>query len=93
MTRKVVLILMLALALSVFAACTTVTLTSEEQEQEHESMFVVVETASLWTIVYHKETRVMYAVSFSSYNCGNFTLLVDAKGNPLLWDGRSGEDD
>lgn len=87
MKYKVILILVLVFALSVFAACTTATITSEKQEQNYESMFVLVEDAPSWRIVYHKDTRVMYAVSSASYNCGNFTLLVDADGNPLLWEG------
>lgn len=90
MKRKIILILVLAFALSVFAACAKV-ITTENQGQDNESMFVVVETTSLWMIVYHKDTRVMYAVSYSTYSCGHFTLLVDAEGNPLLWDGGSEE--
>ena len=50
-------------------------------------MFIEVEQTSAWKIVYDKETKVMYAVSFGIYNCGNFTLLVDENGNPKLWDG------
>ena len=86
MKRKIILILVIAFALSVFTACTKATITSEDQEQNYESMFVIVEDATSWRIVYHKDTRVMYAVSYSSYNRGTFTLLVDAEGNPLLWD-------
>lgn len=89
MKRKIILILVLIFTLSMFTACVPARVTSEEQERE--SMFVVVETSSTWEIVYHKETRVMYAISSSMYNHGNFTLLVDADGNPLLWDGRSEE--
>ena len=51
------------------------------------SMFVEVETAKTWKVVYDKETKVMYAVSDGNYNWGNFTLLVDENGNPKLWDG------
>lgn len=91
MKRKIIFILVLAFALSVFAACTTATITSEEQEQNYKSMFVVVEITIEWKIVYHKDTRVMYAVSDASYDRGNFTLLVNADGTPLLWDERSGE--
>lgn len=86
MKRKIILILVLVFVLNVFTACAKGIIT-EYQEQDNESMFVAVETTSLWKIVYHKETRVMYAISYSSYNCGNFTLLVDADGSPLLWDG------
>ena len=54
-----------------------------------ESRFVVVEKNYSWQVVYDKETMVMYAVSDggSGYNYGNFTLLVDADGKPLLWKG------
>lgn len=89
MKRKIILILVLVLALSVFVACTRATNTSEKQEQHYASMFVVVETASSWKIVYHRDTRVMYAVSDGYYNYGTFTLLVNADGTPLLWDERS----
>lgn len=51
------------------------------------SMFIKVEETSAWTIVYDKETKVMYAVSSFSYGTGRFTLLVNADGTPKLWDG------
>lgn len=51
------------------------------------STFMVVERAASWIIVYHKDTKVMYAVSNSGYNCGNFTLLVNADGTPMVWEG------
>lgn len=56
-----------------------------EEKAENLSMFVVVETASNWKVVYNKETRVMYAISFGGYNAGTFTLLVNADGTPMLW--------
>ena len=50
------------------------------------SMFIEAERAGSWRIVYHKNTKVMYAVSFGAYNCGTFTLLVNADGTPMLWE-------
>ena len=50
------------------------------------SMFIEVERTTSWRIVYHKNTKVMYAVSFATYNCGTFTLLVNADGTPMLWE-------
>ena len=50
------------------------------------SMFIEVERTVSWRIVYHKNTKVMYAVSFGTYNCGTFTLLVNADGSPMLWE-------
>ena len=46
---------------------------------------VYVEETGAYCIVYDRETKVMYAVSNSGYNYGNFTLLVDANGDPLLY--------
>lgn len=40
-----------------------------------------------YMVVYHKETKVMYVVSRSSASNGIFTLLVDAEGKPLLYEG------
>lgn len=57
----------------------------ESGEKEENSTFVVVEKTSTWTIVYHKETKVMYAVSNGYYNTGTFTVLVDESGTPLLY--------
>lgn len=48
-------------------------------------MFVEIERTDSWKVVYHKETKVMYAVSFGGYNSGNFTLLVNDDGSPMLW--------
>lgn len=51
-----------------------------------DSMFVIVETTPRWRIVYHKNTKVMYAVSAGNYNVGNFTLLVNPDGTPMIWE-------
>ena len=51
------------------------------------SMFVTVETTLQWSVVYHKTTKVMYVVSNGSYNCGNFTVLVNADGTPMIYGG------
>lgn len=50
------------------------------------SMFVIVECADYWFVVYNKDTKVMYAVSRGSDNRGNFTLLVNSDGTPMIWE-------
>lgn len=60
--------------------------TEEKVKGDTSSMFVCVEQATSWSVVYHKETKVMYVVSDGFYNHGTFTLLVDADGNPMLWE-------
>ena len=37
-------------------------------------------------IVYHKDTKVMYAVSNGASNRGTFTLLVNPDGTPMLYE-------
>lgn len=55
------------------------------------SMFVVVENGVTYRIVYHRETKVMYAISNGGYNGGNFTVMVDPNGKPLLYQDESNE--
>lgn len=52
------------------------------------SMFVVVEHAKTWDVVYHKDTKVMYVISKGPYNKGNFTVMLDSKGMPLLYENK-----
>lgn len=58
-----------------------------QDEPSKSSRFVTVEDKSLiYRIVADKETGVMYALSIGGYNAGNFTLLVDQDGKPLIWE-------
>lgn len=77
-------IIAIVIGLCVFlCGCTTV----ETVENESSSMFVRIESADFWDVVYHKETKVMYAVSDGHYNCGTFTLLVNPDGTPMIYGG------
>lgn len=54
------------------------------------SMFVCVETTNYWMIVYHKETKVMYAVNKNISNnagCGVFSPLYNADGTLQIYEG------
>jgi type IV pilus biogenesis protein CpaD/CtpE len=51
------------------------------------SRFMTLETSRNWQIVADRDTGVMYVVSSGGYNRGTFTLLVDADGKPLIYDG------
>lgn len=82
---KKALVASLLLVLLIFASCTA---TVEETESQQEtSMFVQIEQTNIWKVVYHKETKVMYAVSSGGFNSGNFTVLVNPDGSPMLWKG------
>lgn len=81
MKKIICAFLIAAIATLSFAACNVV----EENVHEGNSDFVIVEKNSDFYIIYHKETKVMYAVSGSQYNHGNFTLLVNADGSPMTY--------
>ncbi len=86
MKKKLCLILAALLLCGALAGCGNGASVQSVGEVESPSMFVRVETVSSgWWIVYHRETKVMYAVSNGSYNAGTFTLLVNADGTPMLW--------
>jgi uncharacterized protein YceK len=74
------------IALMLLTGCTKVE-EIEKPEAENVSRFVTLETTSRWKVVVDKDTHVMYAVSLCTYNAGNFTLLVDADGKPLIYKG------
>lgn len=80
--KRLIAIVLMAMLMLPLSACATKR-TSEVVKGETSRM-VIVEEASSYYIVYDKETNVMYAVSNGAYTYGNFTLLVDANGKPLL---------
>lgn len=58
-----------------------------EMASKNGSSFIMVEEALHYNIVYHKETKVMYVVNVGERNDGNFELLVNADGSPMLYEG------
>lgn len=90
MSKKFVVLfwtLVLVFSLAACAYSEMDTTYDEEAEVLPPSMFVAVEEGLFYRIVYHKETKVMYAISDGGYNCGTFTLLVDENGDPMLYEG------
>ena len=88
--KKVIAILII-LAMLTLCGCETKAIVEYDGLQE-ESMFVMVENAYIFSIVYHRDTKVMYAISRSSNNSGNFCLLVNPDGTPMLWKGGTGNE-
>ena len=82
MKKLLVLILALVMCLGLIAGCAETTV---EEDIGGKSMFVIVEKSETWQVVYHRESKVMYAVSRGYYNSGTFTLMVNADGTPMLW--------
>lgn len=84
--KKVVLFLIMVLMIVTLSACAT-NKTESVVTEEKASMFVRVEEGPSWNVYYHRDTKVMYVVSRSSYNTGNFTVLVNPDGTPMLYEG------
>lgn len=61
--------------------------TKVEEYDSDSSMFIELEKAAYWRVLYHRDTKVMYVVSAAGYNSGNFTLLVNSDGSPMLYEG------
>lgn len=54
---------------------------------EKDSLFTIIESNDElhFYIVYMNKTKVMYAISDGSENRGDFTLLVNADGSPMIY--------
>lgn len=83
--KKFIALILIVISLMTLTACAT----KREREvvKGEKSRMVYLEETGAYCIVYDRETKVMYAVSNSGYNYGDFTLLVDSNGNPLLYQG------
>ncbi len=57
------------------------------EEVKMQPFMVKVEECGSFYICYQRDTKVMYAVSCSSYSRGNVSVLLDADGTPMLWEG------
>lgn len=86
--KKILLICVLLLALLI-CSCSSQMLTVEEvskDETSNLSMFIQIEDGNSYKIVYHRDTKVMYAISDGHYNAGTFTAMLNADGTPMLWE-------
>lgn len=84
---KKLLYVAIAIVIAVLlCGCSSIaTYTKAESGLSDQSMFVLIENGVNHNVVYHKDTRVMYAVSGGMYNIGNFSVLVNADGSPMLY--------
>jgi hypothetical protein len=80
--KLIVFLMAIALCACLFVGCNSEPEVSENVSKS--SSFVIVGDAYGYNIVYHKDTKVMYVYSTSS---GNFCLLVNPDGTPMIWEG------
>lgn len=81
MKKVIGIVLILIIMLVTLTGCTS------ESNADTEDLFVEVSYESYFKVIYHKETKVMYAMSYAGRAWGILTLLVDADGKPLLYEG------
>lgn len=87
MKKRILTIIIVAMMVLSLVGCSSKSVEKEgELDKTSLSMFVEIEETNDWTIIYHRETKVMYAVSQGSYNQGTFTVLVNADGSPMLYE-------
>ena len=69
-----------------FAGCTSIEAEAKEVDDTDDgNTFILVDADYYCWVVYHKDTKVMYAVSRSPNNIGTYTLLVNVDGTPMIW--------
>jgi hypothetical protein len=60
--------------------------TAQTEETNTSCLFTTVETEGIWTIVYHRDTKVMYAVCYTGYKGGaSVTVLYNPDGTPMVY--------
>lgn len=90
---SVVLIIILILLLLVgyseilllLTSCSKSTKQSNNEDIYEKYSFTTIMYSDDYNIVYQNETKVMYAMSTNCYNAGNFIVLVDENGKPMLY--------
>ena len=84
---KKIFCLIMIVCILVFTGCDDrkTMISVQEQNKDNTSMFI--ESADYcYDVVYHKDTKVMYAISRGTYNRGIFTLLVNPDGSPMTYE-------
>lgn len=69
----------------IFSGCSTTVTQSDTEVEQTTTRFGIVEKNSGFSIIYDKNTMVMYSVATYGSGPGQLTLLVDENGDPLLY--------
>lgn len=85
--RMIIALWIVVIFVSNLCACTDITVASTSNDNT--SMFVCLEETYSWRVVYHKDTKVMYAVSDAGSGTGVFTVLLNPDGTPMTYRGNN----
>ena len=86
MKKRILLIIMVIAMLVVLCGCSGMDKVEKKAAANYGSRFKIIEEYSCGYIVVDTHTNVEYWLSYSSYNSGNLTLLVDANGDPSIFE-------
>ncbi len=90
--RKLQLTLTICIIMAVlFAACSSIKVEPAnavsviDTSEDYNNVFEQVGYGGSYEIVYHKQTKVMYAISDGKFSKGILTLLVNPDGTPMIY--------
>lgn len=81
-TKSVVLLILLSLLM---VGCGE-DIYRDGKNTDTKSMFVEVEDTMRFDVYYHRDTKVMYAVSKYGSGSGDIEPLINPDGTPMLWE-------
>ena len=87
--RTKIKLLMFGLLLSCLLIGCDTTKAVDDNGESTPGTFITVEQTISYRVVYHSKTKVMYTMSLGGYNAGNFTLLVNPDGTPMVYEEES----
>ena len=89
MFKRIICALLCVIFAFFLIGCGTTMERADQQLRKPLSMFIIVEESSsdAYRIVYHRDTKVMYAISTGVYCGGAFTVMLNPDGSPMLWEG------
>lgn len=87
MKKVILFICMLFCFTFLMTGCSVGEYENAEPTSVDTSCLVFIEKHETFSVCYHRDTKVMYLMSYGSYNLGNFCVMLDQDGKPLLYQG------
>lgn len=86
MKKRILLVIMAIAMLVLLCSCSGMDKVEKKAETNYGTRFKTIEEYGCGYIVVDTKTKVEYWLSHSAYNSGNLTLLVDANGEPSIFE-------
>lgn len=85
MKKIISVVLIITFMLLLLVGCSESTKQSNNENTYEKYGFITIMRSGDYNIVYQNETKVMYVISTGYCNAGNFIVLVDENGKPMLY--------